>query len=33
MINNISIIKNKYTLSDIKEIGLKKSEENKDLLI
>ncbi|WP_297204531.1 site-specific DNA-methyltransferase [uncultured Brachyspira sp.] len=33
MINNISIIKNKYTLSDIKELGLKKSEENLDLLI
>lgn len=33
MVNNISIIKNKYTLSDIKELGLKKSEENLDLLI
>ncbi|WP_300711946.1 DNA methyltransferase [uncultured Brachyspira sp.] len=33
MINSITIVKNKYTLSDIKELGLKKSDENLDLLI
>ena len=32
MVNSI-IVKNKYTLSDIKELGLKKSDENLDLLI
>ncbi|MEI0528861.1 site-specific DNA-methyltransferase [Brachyspira intermedia] len=33
MVNNIVVVKNKYTLSDIKELGLKKSDENLDLLI
>ncbi|MEI0524629.1 site-specific DNA-methyltransferase [Brachyspira murdochii] len=32
MVNNI-VVKNKYTLSDIKELGLKKSDGNLDLLI